>query len=448
MSRLFGTDGVRGIANKFLTPSLAFDIARAAGYVLGDDEKSFKKVLIGRDTRLSGNMLEASVASALMSIGYDVELLGVAPTPAVAYLTRNGAYDFGIVISASHNPFEYNGIKFFNHDGYKLPDEVEDRIEEILKSDVTLYKTVSHDEIGTLKTSDAKKKYGDFLKSVVDLDLKGVKIGIDAGNGALYEIAEDVLKDLGAEVNVINNNPDGTNINKSCGSTNPDLIVELVKEKGLDIGFSFDGDADRIIAVDELGRIIDGDHILAICATFLKRTVGIKNNIVVGTIMSNIGLERYLRSIDVSFIKTKVGDRYILEELRARDGVLGGEQSGHIIFLDYNTTGDGLATGLHLIQAMTHMKMKMSELNDLMVSYPQVLKNAHVRNEFKYSFEEDEEIKSYIKKIENILFEDGRVVIRPSGTEPVVRVMIEGKDVEIIEKYADELKELIEKKFA
>lgn len=445
MARLFGTDGVRGIANEYLTPELAYDIGKAAGYVLGNESK-FRRVIIGRDTRLSGNLLECAVASALMSTGYDVELVGVEPTPAIAYLTRTGDYDFGIVISASHNPFEYNGIKFFNHDGYKLSDEVEDRIEEIINSDVSLYKTLPYDEIGRVIHTDAREKYKEYLKSCHDFDLEGLKIGIDAGNGALYKIAKEVLEDLNAEVIIINDSPDGTNINKSCGSTNPELIKNLVKENGLDVGFSFDGDADRIIAVDELGREIDGDHILAICATYLKSKDRLKNNIVVGTIMTNIGFARYLETIGAKLLTTKVGDRYILEELRRKGGVLGGEQSGHVIFLDYNTTGDGLGTGLFLLEAMKNMNMKMSELNDLMVSYPQVLENARVRNELKYKYEEHKEIVEKIKAIEEKLEGEGRVVIRTSGTEPVIRVMIEGQDKEVIGEYARELRALIESK--
>ena len=445
MGRLFGTDGVRGVANQELTPELAFNLGRAAGYVLSKASKG--RVIIGRDTRLSGHLLESALAAGVMSIGLDVDLAGVIPTPGIAYLTRKESYLFGVVISASHNPFEYNGIKFFSDQGFKLPDKVEDQIEELIYSDVKIYKNATFEEVGNLRNiDDGREKYANYLKGLSNLNLKGKKIAIDTGNGALYKIAKEVLEDLGADLVVINDKPDGTNINKNCGSTNPDLIRELVIKEKADCGFSFDGDADRIIAVDEKGQIVDGDHILALCAMYLKRQNKPKNNKVVGTIMSNIGLERYLQEEGIGLIHAKVGDRYVLEQMIGGDYSLGGEQSGHIIFLDYNTTGDGLATGIHILEVMQNTKMKLSELNELMISYPQVLVNAKVRPDLKFKYLEDEKIKEKIKNMEGKFEGKGRIVIRTSGTESLVRVMIEGEDEEEIKKEAQELASFIEKR--
>lgn len=445
MGKLFGTDGIRGVANLKLTPQLAFKVGRAAGFVLSKEKKG--KIIIGRDTRLSGHLLESALASGLMSIGLDVELVGVIPTPAIAYLTKTGEYLAGVVISASHNPFEHNGIKFFSDKGYKLPDEVEEQIEDLIFSDTKIYKDATGEDVGTLEYShDAEKKYASYLTSLAKVDLTKMKIALDTGNGALSNIAEDVLKSLGAETVIINNKPNGKNINDNCGSTNPSLIKELVVKENADIGMSFDGDADRIIAVDEKGREIDGDHILAICASYLKENNKLTNNTVVGTIMSNIGLERYLNSIGVNLVHTKVGDRYVLEEMKKNDFVLGGEQSGHIIFLDYNTTGDGLATGLHLLEVMKNTNKKSSELNDLMKSYPQVLVNANVRLDLKDRYMEFPEIVEKIEEIEDKFNGNGRVVIRPSGTESLIRVMIEGEDEKVLEEEANKLAAFIEKK--
>lgn len=444
MGKLFGTDGIRGIANKELTPELAYEVGRSAGYILTKEKKG--KVLVGRDTRLSGHLLESALCAGLMSIGLNVELAGVIPTPGIAYLTRTGDYLAGVVISASHNSFEYNGIKFFSSDGYKLPDELENQIEELIYSQTKIYKKVTGEKVGDLKYfNNLEKEYSDYLKSLSKLDLTGKKIALDIGNGALYRIAEDVIKSFGAEVVVINDAPNGININNKCGSTNPELIRKLVLETKADIGMSFDGDADRIIAVDDMGKIVDGDHILAICATELKKNNKLKNNTVVGTIMTNIGLKRYLDTIDVDLVYTQVGDRYILEEMKKQGYVLGAEQSGHVIFLDYNTTGDGLATGIHLLEVMMHSGRKLSDLNKLMVSYPQVLINANVRDDLKNKYMDFDEIKVAIEAIEQKFDGKGRVVIRPSGTESLVRVMIEGEDEEELNKDATALAKVIEK---
>ena len=445
MTRLFGTDGVRGIANQKLTPKLCYDIGRAAAFVLTKNKKG--KVLVGRDTRLSGDLVESALIAGFMSLGLDVDVAGVIPTPGVAYLTRTGDYLCGVSISASHNPFEYNGIKFFSSQGLKLDDSLEDDIEEKVLSTTKIYKDVTGDELGRVNRSNKfTEKYISYLKGLTDERFDGFEVAIDAGNGAQSFIAEEVLKSYGARVKIINNEPNGKNINDKCGSTNPKLIEELVKKENSHIGMSFDGDADRIIAVDEEGKIVDGDHILAIAATYLKENNKLNNNAAVGTIMSNMGLKKYLESIGVDFIETKVGDRYILERMLKDDYIIGAEQSGHVIFLDYNTTGDGLATGIHLLEIMKKTGKKLSELNGLMKDYPQVLKNARVRDELKNRYEEFPDIIKAIKKVEEAYHGSGRVVIRPSGTEALVRVMIEGEDTYKLSQDADKLVKIIEEK--
>ncbi|NLY76640.1 MAG: phosphoglucosamine mutase [Tissierellia bacterium] len=445
MGKLFGTDGIRGIANKDLTPELAFKIGRAGAYVLSKGNKG--KILVGKDTRISGDMLEAAIAAGICSIGLDVVSLGVVPTPAVAYLTKKYNALAGVVISASHNPVEYNGIKFFNEDGFKLSDEIEDEIERYILSEEDIPLRPVKGEVGRVVVeSNAYRDYIDHLKNTINKDFSGLKIAVDCGNGAVFKIAPELLKELGADVVVINDKPNGVNINVDCGSTNPSMVQSLVLESKADIGLSFDGDADRLIAADEKGNIIDGDHILAICGTYLYENKKLKNNTVVGTIMTNIGLDIYLKDKGINIVKTAVGDRYVLEEMLANGYVLGGEQSGHIIFLEHCTTGDGLATSLQLINVMKETGKKASELNSLMTSFPQVLENARVKKELKNSYMEDEVIKAEIEKVENVLQGEGRVVIRPSGTEPLVRVMIEGKDMEKIERLAKELADLIEKR--
>ena len=445
MTRLFGTDGIRGIANQKLTPKLCYDIGRAAAFVLTKNKKG--KVLVGRDTRLSGDLVESALIAGFMSIGLDVDVAGVIPTPGVAYLTRTGDYLCGVSISASHNPFEYNGIKFFSSQGLKLDDSLEDDIEEKVLSTTKIYKDVTGDQVGRVNRShEFTEKYISYLKGLTDERFDGFEVAVDAGNGAQSFIAEEVLKSYGARVKIINNEPNGKNINDKCGSTNPKLIEELVKKEKSHIGMSFDGDADRIIAVDEEGKIVDGDHILAIVATYLKENNKLNNNAAVGTIMSNMGLKKYLESIDVDFIETKVGDRYILERMLKDDYIIGAEQSGHVIFLDYNTTGDGLATGIHLLEIMKKTGKKLSELNGLMKDYPQVLKNARVRDELKNRYEEFPDIIKAIKEVEEAYHGSGRVVIRPSGTEALVRVMIEGEDPVKLSQDADKLVKIIEEK--
>ncbi len=445
MGQLFGTDGIRGIANKDLTPELAFKVGRAGAYVLSKGNKG--RIVVGKDTRKSGDMLEAALTAGICSMGIDVVSLGIVPTPAVAYLTRKYEGLAGVVISASHNPVEYNGIKFFNENGYKLNDDIEEEIERIILNDEDIPIRPIKEDIGqTIIENDGYKYYTEHLKTVIEGDFKGIKIAVDCGNGAVYKIAPQLLKEMKAEVVVINDKPNGGNINVKCGSTNPSMIRSLVLETKADIGLSFDGDADRLIAVDEKGDIIDGDHILSICGTELHKKGKLNKDTIVGTVMTNMGLDVYLKDKGMDIVKTAVGDRYVIEEMLSKGYTLGGEQSGHIIFLDHNTTGDGLLTGIMLIQVMKETGKSMSELNSLMTNFPQVLVNARVKNELKSSYLEDEEIKSEINKIEEMFHGEGRVVIRPSGTEPLIRVMIEGKDHKKIEDIAIGLAKFIEER--
>lgn len=443
MGKLFGTDGIRGVANEELTPELAFEIGRAGAYVLAKEKKG--RVLVGKDTRISGDMLEAALTAGICSMGLDVESLGVIPTPAVAYLTVKYGAVAGVVVSASHNPGEYNGIKFFSGDGLKLPDSTEKEIEELLINKGEIKERPIKNLVGRVYINkNASEDYKDFLKSTIDTDLSGMKIAMDCGHGALWEIGPQVIEELGGEVFSINTEPDGMNINDACGSTKPQLVQMLVKEKKADLGVAFDGDADRIIAVDEKGEIIDGDHILAICSRSLNKKGRLKRNTVVGTVMTNMGLDEFLSNNGMEIIKTAVGDRYILEEMIREGYTLGGEQSGHIIFWEHNTTGDGLGTALQLMQVMKETKEKASELNSLMKDYPQVLVNAKVDNAYKTKYMEIPEIKEEILKLENYFAGEGRILIRPSGTEPLVRVMIEGKNQELINEKANELAAFIE----
>ncbi|NLY45533.1 MAG: phosphoglucosamine mutase [Tissierella sp.] len=445
MSRLFGTDGIRGVANKELTPELAFEVGRAAAATICNCKEG--KILVGKDTRASGDMLESALVAGITSMGLDVILVGIIPTPAVAYLTRKYKALAGVVISASHNPGEYNGIKIFDSKGLKLPDQVEGEIEEIILDKKQIDNRPTGAQIGyIMHEKNGSRDYIDYLKSTINIDLTGMKIAMDCGHGALYKIGPEIIKELNGQVVVVNNSPDGMNINRDCGSTNPDIIRDLVIKEKADIGISFDGDGDRIIAVDNKGNLIDGDHILAICATHLKKEGKLTNNTVVGTVMTNMGLDVYLKENGMDIVKTSVGDRYVLEEMLQSNYVIGGEQSGHIIFLEYNTTGDGLATGLHLLEVVKETGKTLEELNNLMTNYPQVLINAKVDNHKKYSYFEDEIIKTEIEKIEEMFHGQGRVVIRPSGTEPLVRVMIEGKNQEEITKIAKDLAQIIEKR--
>ncbi|WHE07600.1 phosphoglucosamine mutase [Thermoanaerobacterium thermosaccharolyticum] len=445
MARLFGTDGVRGIANKDLTPQLAFELGRAGAYVLTECSRR-PKILIGRDSRVSGDMLQSALTAGLTSVGAEVIDAGIIPTPAVAYLTRLYKLDAGVVISASHNPVEYNGIKFFNKDGYKLPDEVEDKIEKIINENSDLPTPTGLDVGNVIESKSAQRDYIEFLKSTINCDLKGLKIVLDCAYGASSTVAPILFHELGADVILYGSHPNGEKINVKCGSTNPKVLQEIVAGTGADVGFAFDGDADRLIAVDEKGNVVDGDHIMAMCGIHLKSKGKLNKNTVVVTVMSNIGLDIALKQNGIDVVKTKVGDRYVLEEMARNGYSIGGEQSGHIIFLDHNTTGDGEITALKVAELLVSSGKKLSELSGVMVSYPQVLINAKVKNELKHKYMDDKDIAREINKLEKEMQGEGRVLIRPSGTEPLVRVMVEGKDQEKIESMAKELASLIEKK--
>lgn len=446
MGRLFGTDGVRGIANKDLNPELAFKLGRTGGYFLTKGIKR-PKMVVGIDTRISGDMLEGALSSGLNSAGIDVLYLGIISTPAVACMIKILDADGGVMITASHNPVEYNGIKFFNKDGLKLTDEMEDSIEEYILNNIDIdYYPVSGDLGRKIRVENPIRKYMDFLKGTIDIDLEGLKIAVDCGNGAAYKSAPQLLHELGAQVYVIHNDPNGININVNCGSTKPEEIQRLVLETGADAGLSFDGDADRLIASDENGNIVDGDHVLAICGTCMKEKGKLKNNTIVGTVMTNLGLDICLKKNNIDIVKTNVGDRYVLEEMLKNGYSLGGEQSGHIIFLDYNTTGDGLLTAIQLLSIMKQKNSKLSKLSSIMKNMPQVLVNARVSDEKKNNYLEDETIKNKIAEIEKHFDKNGRVLIRSSGTEPLVRVMIEGEDQEEINFHAAQLAKLIEER--
>ncbi|HQJ36563.1 MAG TPA: phosphoglucosamine mutase [Bacillota bacterium] len=449
MGRMFGTDGVRGIANKELSPDLAFNLGRIGAYVLTEETHKKPRIAVGKDTRISGDMLEAALIAGICSMGAEAVSLGVLPTPAVAYLTRHMGLDAGVVISASHNPFEYNGIKFFNGEGYKLSDELEDRIESLMLNPENGIANPTGAEIGKkVEVDNAVHGYVDFLKKTIDVNLRGLKIAVDCANGASYIAAPSVLADLGAEIVVINNKPDGTNINVKCGSTHPEGLQKLVVESGAHIGLAFDGDADRLIAVDNRGNIVNGDHMLAIFARHLKGKGMLKKDTVVATVMSNMGLDIAMKREKCNLVKTKVGDRYVLEEMVSMGYSIGGEQSGHIIFLDHNTTGDGLLTALQLLAVVKETGKKLSDLASIMKELPQVLVNAKVKNENKDKYMKDEDIAQMIASLEKKLKGRGRVLIRPSGTEPLVRVMLEGANEAEIKEDAAALAKLIEEKMS
>lgn len=446
MGRLFGTDGVRGIANKELTCELAYKIGRAGAYVLAKDKKDVK-IVVGMDTRISGDMLEAALVAGICSVGADVFSVGIVPTPAVAYLTRELNAEAGVVISASHNPVEYNGIKFFGSNGYKLNDEIEEEIEEYILDGKEVPLSPIGEGVGRrIIVNNGTDMYKNFLRKSINVDFKGLKIAIDCGNGAAYKAAPELIEELGADIEAIHNQPNGVNINVNCGSTRPEEVQKLVLSTGADIGISFDGDADRLIAVDEKGNVVDGDHVMAICGIHLKNKGKLKQDTVVATVMSNMGLDICLKKENINIVKTKVGDRYVIEEMLNNGYSLGGEQSGHIIFLEHNTTGDGLLTALQLISVVKETGKKLSELAEVMTSLPQVLVNAKVSNEKKNSYMEDEVVRKEIEKLEEKFHGEGRVLIRPSGTEPLVRVMIEGKNQEEITEMARSLANLIEER--
>lgn len=447
MSRMFGTDGVRGVANKELTAELAMNLGKAGAYVLsGAKEGKRPLILVGCDTRRSGDMLANALMAGACSVGADVVYLGVLPTPAVAYLAKKNHADAGVVISASHNPMEFNGIKFFDGNGFKLPDATEDAIQAEIESGMKDIVFPTGEGVGRIAyRMDAWKEYTAHAVETVPVDLSGLKLVVDTANGASSLSNVEALRTLGAEVIAIHNEPDGTNINKACGSTHMEDLTERVKREHADMGLAFDGDADRFLAVDENGNFVDGDKIMAIIGLNMKKHGTLKQNTIVVTVMSNLGFFKMGEANGIRIDRTKVGDRYVLEHMKEIGSNIGGEQSGHIIFLDDNTTGDGLLTALHLLAVLREEGRPLSELASVMKEYPQALVNAHVPNTRKDHYMEYPEIASACGALEKEFAGNGRVLIRPSGTEPLVRVMIEGEDQQEIEARAGELAALIER---
>ena len=452
MKKYFGTDGIRRIANSELTPELVYRVAKAGAYVLAKHSDHIPTILIGRDTRISGTLIESAMTAGFLSYGANVKLLGVIPTPAVAYLTKELNADASVVISASHNTFEFNGIKYFCAEGTKIPDEIEEEIEEVMDSGKLEELRAVNEKIGVseIKTEYIEKYVeffkNNFLNCIKKNNREDFIVGIDTANGATYEIAERVFSELGIKHKIINNNPNGVNINDKCGSTHLEAIKKKVVEEELSLGIAYDGDGDRCLAIDEKGNTIDGDIILSIISKYMKENKTLKNDTLVATVMSNLGLKKYSEDNNIELKQTKVGDRYVLEEMKKGGYNLGGEQSGHVILLDYNPTGDGILTSLMLIKIMLEEDMTISKLAEIVNIYPQVLINAKVSSEKKYDFDKDEIIKKEIEEAEKEFAGNGRVLIRPSGTEPLVRVMIEGENIEYITKKAKSIAEIIEKR--
>jgi phosphoglucosamine mutase len=445
MGKYFGTDGVRGIANSELTPELAFKIGRFGGYVLTKD-KDRPKVLIGRDTRISGHMLEGALVAGLLSIGAEVMRLGVISTPGVAYLTKALGAQAGVMISASHNPVQDNGIKFFGPDGFKLSDEQELEIEALLDSEEDTLPRPTGKDLGQVNDYfEGGQKYLQYLKQTVDEDFSGIHVALDCAHGATSSLATHLFADLDADVSTMGASPNGLNINEGVGSTHPEALAAFVKEKGADVGLAFDGDGDRLIAVDENGQIVDGDQIMYICAKYLNEQGRLKHQTVVSTVMSNLGFYKALEAQGIKSVQTAVGDRYVVEEMKKNGYNLGGEQSGHIIFLDYNTTGDGLLTALQLVNIMKVTKKPLSELAGEMKKYPQKLVNVKVTD--KHEAIASEEVQRVIREVEEEMAGNGRILVRPSGTEPLVRVMAEAPTNELCDQYVERIAAVIRERF-
>ena len=446
MGRMFGTDGVRGVAGAELTIELATKLGQAGAYVLTKEQEHQPTIIVGCDTRISGGMLANALMAGICSVGANAIYAGVIPTPAIAYLTRKHKVDAGVVISASHNPMEFNGIKFFNGDGYKLSDDLEDEIEELIHNNMKEVILPIGAAVGRINYRfDIRDEYVQFMKKSVPIDLTGIKVVIDCAEGASSYTSVKTLQDMGAELVAIHIDPDGTNINANCGSTHMSELQARVVYERADVGLAFDGDADRMLAVDENGDIVDGDKLMAICGNYMKQKGTLKKNTIVVTVMTNLGFTLMGEEREIHIEKTKVGDRYVLENMLENGYNIGGEQSGHIIFLDDNTTGDGLLSGLRLLQVMVDSKKKLSELAEVMEVLPQALINAKVPNHKKDKYMDYAEIAEAIEEVEKKFHGEGRVLIRPSGTEPLVRVMIEGKDQKIINEEAKKLAELITK---
>ncbi|MDQ5983430.1 MAG: Phosphoglucosamine mutase [Eubacteriales bacterium SKADARSKE-1] len=468
MGRLFGTDGVRGVANADLTPELAMNISRASTFVLTKNKTKRPKVLVGKDTRLSSDMLEGALIAGFCSVGADVVSLGVVPTPAVAYLVKKYKADAGVMISASHNTYEFNGIKIFSGDGYKLPDALEEEIEAIVLDGAEIIELPYESNIGKIIESDnATRDYVDYIKSTTDEKLNGLKIAFDCSNGSASRTAEKLFEELGVECFMLHNKPDGININKDCGSVHLKNLVDFVKENNLDAGIAFDGDADRCLAVDDKGNIIDGDFIMAICAENLKEQGKLAKDTVVGTIMANIGFNCFCEKNGINLVSADVGDRYVLENMLMGGYNFGGEQSGHVIFLDFATTGDGQLTATQLLSIMKRKNTKLSDLSKLMVKYPQVMINVNVSQEGKLRFYTDDVVKAAIERAKNDLCRNtnlekdaeeknlnavsernGRILVRASGTEPLIRVMLEGENCEEISRIANEVADVVRERLS
>ncbi|WP_283678130.1 phosphoglucosamine mutase [Lentilactobacillus sp. Marseille-Q4993] len=441
--KYFGTDGVRGVANKELTPELAFQCGRAGGYVLTHhSSRDQPQVLVARDTRISGQMLEEALIAGLLSVGIEVLNLGVITTPGVAYLVRNQEADAGVMITASHNPVEYNGIKFFGSDGYKLSDQMEEEIEAILEKDDDILPRPAADGLGVSGDYlEGSQKYIHFLEQTISDDLSGMNICVDSANGSTSKLVTTLYADLGIDFETIATNPNGLNINDHVGSTHPEQLQKFVVEKGAQAGLAFDGDGDRCIAVDENGEIVDGDKIMYICGKFMEERGRLKKDTIVTTVMSNLGMYKAMERNGLTSVKTKVGDRYVVEEMNKNGYNLGGEQSGHIVFLDFNTTGDGMLTSLQLLTVMKVTGKKLSELANEVTKYPQKLVNVKVSDK-KHALDNDK-IKQSIAEVEKEMNGDGRVLVRPSGTEPLLRVMTEAPTKELVNKYTDAIADVV-----
>lgn len=450
MGRLFGTDGVRGIANEDLTVELALQIGRAAAMVLLEESSSAKPtVLIGKDTRASGDMLEAALTAGLTSVGCNVLSVGVVPTPAVAYLVGKYGCEAGVMISASHNPCEYNGIKIFQKSGYKLDDEIEEEIENIVLDNSRDIPVKTGGDVGNrLYCKTAVADYVNHIVSTATVRFDGLSIALDCANGSASVCAKEIFTRLGARCLMLFDTPDGVNINNGCGSTHPQELMKFVKDAGLDLGLAFDGDADRMLAVDENGELVDGDRIIAICSMMMKNEGRLKKNTAVVTVMSNMGFFKFCKENDINCAKTAVGDRYVLERM-LKDGYnIGGEQSGHIIFLDYATTGDGELSGVQLIGAVVKSGKRLSQLAQIMTVYPQVLINVVVTPQGKQKYNNDEYIISAVQEAEMELSGNGRVLVRVSGTEPLVRVMLEGADIDQITRLGNSIADVVKQRLS
>lgn len=452
MRKYFGTDGIRRIANTELSPNLVYRVAKAGAYVLSKHTDHMPTILIGRDTRISGTLIESAMVAGFLSYGANVKILGVLPTPGVAYLTKKLKADASVVISASHNTYEFNGVKYFSNKGMKIPDELEEEIEEVMDSGKLDDFSAVNDKIGVSEIrTDLLDEYVYFFRKNFEEDFENLDmpedfvVAIDTANGATSVVAEKVFTALGIKHYIINNTPNGTNINENCGSTHLDVLKKYVIENNCNLGVAYDGDGDRCLIIDDKGNEVDGDKILAVISKYMKEKGTLKKDTLVATVMSNLGLKKYASANDINFEATKVGDRYVLEKMLKEGYNLGGEQSGHIIMLDYNPTGDGILTSLMILKIILEKGLPLSKLCDIITIYPQVLINAKVSSEKKHDYESVPEIKAEIEKLEKEFSGNGRILIRPSGTEPLVRVMIEGEDIEYITTKAENLAKLIEK---